>query len=262
MPSALVLLTEAATPNDLESLRIVFFAGEVFPVKHLRRLRELLPRARMANFYGPTETNVCTYYEVPAELGTDDKPLPIGRACENQEIFALDDALRPVADGEVGELWVRGPTVMKGYWGDPELSRRRLRQNPLHESFPDPAHRTGDLVRRRADGDYEFLGRLDHQVKSRGYRIELGEIETALLSHPDVRQAVVVAVPDERIGARLIAFAAGERLDTVELRRHCAERIPRYMVPEAVRIEASLPHTSTGKIDRQKLSDRATTDAS
>ena len=258
VPSALTLLSAAAAPEDLASLRTVLFAGEVFPMKHLRRLRELVPRAVLANLYGPTETNVCTYHAVEGELPDGDDPLPIGRACENAAVFVLDEELGPVASGQVGELWVRGPTVMKGYCGRPEETSERLRQNPLHDVFPDPAYRTGDLVRVRPDGNLEFVGRRDHQVKSRGYRIELGDIETTLNAHPGVREAAVVAVPDERIGARLVGFVSAQAdLDETELRRHCAQALPRYMVPGAVVVDAALPHTSTGKIDRQELARRA-----
>ena len=258
VPSALVLLGGAAGREDLSTLRTILFAGEVFPMKHLRRLRELAPQAVLANLYGPTETNVCTYHEVRSELPPGDQPLPIGRACENQEVFALDDQRRPVSEGEVGELWVRGPTVMKGYWGDPELTRERLQQNPLHDLYPDPAYRTGDLVRRLPSGDYEFLGRRDHQIKSRGYRIELGEIETALLGHPQVREAAVVAVPDEAIGHELVGYVASEQsLDPLELKRHCATALPRYMIPTSIAVERSLPRTSTGKVDREELAGRA-----
>jgi amino acid adenylation domain-containing protein len=258
VPSALVMLAGSASPEDLASLRTVLFAGEVFPMKHLRRLRELVPQAQLANLYGPTETNVCTYFAVDGELPPGDDPLPIGSACENQSVFALDEQLRPVSVGEEGELWVRGPTVMKGYWGRPEETSKTLRQNPLHDLFPDPAYGTGDLVRCRADGHYEFIGRRDHQVKSRGYRIELGDIEAVLNRHPQVREAAVVAVDDERIGARLVGFAsASGELDELELRRHCAEALPRYMVPGSITVEERLPHTSTGKIDRQELESRA-----
>ena len=258
VPSALVALCGSADPSDLASLRVVLFAGEVFPMKHLRRLRELVPQARLANLYGPTETNVCTYYEVGADLPAGDEPLPIGRACENQEVFALDDDLEPVAVGEVGELWVRGPTVMKGYWGDTELTRQRLRQNPLHDLFPDPSHRTGDLVRRLPGGEYEFLGRRDHQIKSRGYRIELGEIEAVLVAHPAVREAAVVALPDERIGHELVAYLASDsEIDPLEVKRHCARALPRYMIPGTIVVEPSMPRTSTGKIDRETLAARA-----
>jgi amino acid adenylation domain-containing protein len=258
VPSALVLLSEAAKAEDVASLRVVLFAGEVFPMKHLRALRHLVPDAILANLYGPTETNVCTYHAVAGGLPEGDSPLPIGAACENQEVFALDDQLEPVAEGEVGELWVRGPTVMKGYWGDPELTSQRLGQNPLHDLYPDPAYRTGDLVRRLPGEQYQFLGRRDHQVKSRGYRIELGEIDAALIGHPAVREVAVIAVPDERIGSRLVAFVASEEaIDGLDLKRHCAQALPRYMIPASIVVESSLPHTSTGKIDRQGLIRRA-----
>lgn len=253
VPSALVMLLRSAGHGDLATLRLVLFAGEVFPMKHLRRLRDALPDAVLANLYGPTETNVCTYHVVPAELPAGDDPLPIGRACENQEVFALDADLRPVADGEEGELWVRGPTVMKGYWGDRERTASSLRQHPLHDRFTDPAYRTGDLVRRRGDGAYDFIGRRDHQVKSRGYRIELGEIETALAAHEAVAEAAVAAVPDEKIGNALVAFVSGEPVDELELKRHCSQRLPRYMVPGLIVMMETLPHTSTGKIDRTAL---------
>ena len=253
VPSALVALCEAATEADLASLRTVLFAGEVFPTKQLRRLRALAPSALMANLYGPTETNVCTYYVLP-ECLDGEEPIPIGRACENQEAFVLDDDGRLVSDGEVGELCVRGPTVMKGYWGQPQITASSLRQCPLHERYPDPTYRTGDLVRRRSDGELEFLGRRDHQIKSRGYRIELGEIEAALVSHDGVREAGVVAIPDERIGHVLIAYVAGKALpEELELKRQCAQRVPRYMIPRRITALPVLPHTSTGKIDRQAL---------
>ena len=263
VPSALALLCASASREDLTSLRTVLFAGEVFPKKHLRRLRELAPQATLANLYGPTETNVVTYFAAEDELPPGDAPLPIGRACENAAVMALDDELRPVGEGEVGELWARGPTVMKGYWGRPEDTQERLRQNPLHDLYPDPAYRTGDLVRVLSGGDYEFIGRRDHQVKSRGYRIELGDIETTLNALDSVSEAAVVAVPDERIGSRLVAFVSGHPdLDETDMRRHCAQALPRYMVPGAIVIEDSLPHTSTGKIDRQELTRRAERQAS
>jgi L-proline---[L-prolyl-carrier protein] ligase len=258
VPSALIALAGAAEPADLVSLRTVLFAGEVFPMKHLRRLRDLVPDAVLANLYGPTETNVCTYHAVEGELPDGDEPLPIGRACENQEVVVLDDALAPVREGEVGELWVRGPTVMRGYWGDAELTAQRLQQNPLHDDFPDPAYRTGDLVRRLPGGEYAFVGRRDHQVKSRGYRIELGEVEAVLLAHPAVREAAVVAVPDEAIGHRLVGYVASdEPLEELELKRHCAGALPRYMIPTSIVADGALPHTSTGKVDRRELAARA-----
>ena len=255
VPSALIMLCDTATSEALARLRVVLFAGEVYPMKHLRRLRAMTPHAVLANLYGPTETNVCTYHVVPSELPAgDDKPLPIGIACENQEVFALDPERRMVPYGEIGELYVRGPTVMQGYWGDPERTAQSLGQNPLHDSFPDPTYRTGDLVRRMPGEVFEFLGRRDHQIKSRGYRIELGEIEAALASHPAVKEAVVVPVPDERIGTALVAVVVpGDVVEEIELKRHCRDRLPRYMIPGTVLVRNELPRTSTGKVDRQAV---------
>lgn len=256
VPSALVSLCETTCTDNLGSLRVLLFAGEVFPTKYLPRLRALAPRALLANLYGPTETGVCTYYLVPDLLPTD-APIPIGRACENQEVFVLGDDRRLVRDGEAGELYVRGPTVMKGYWRNPHMTESSLMQNPLHERFPDDTYRTGDLVRRLPGGGLEFLGRRDHQVKSRGYRIELGEIEAALVSHDTVREAAVVPIPDERIGHALIAYVAGHGVpEESALKRHCAQRISRYMIPGRITTLDALPHTSTGKIDRQALRER------
>jgi acyl-CoA synthetase (AMP-forming)/AMP-acid ligase II len=186
------------------------------------------------------------------------EPFPIGRACENTDVFALDEAGRLCGVDEVGELYVRGSTVMQGYWGRPEESARALAQNPLQSHFPDPAYRTGDLVKLDAAGDYLFLGRRDNQIKSRGFRIELGEIETALYNHPAVREAAAVAVPDEQIGNRIYAFVALHEAGSAtagDLERHCIAALPRYMVPEQITLRSGLPKTSTGKIDRRGLVD-------
>src|SRR5205807_10548573 len=124
--------------------------------------------------------------------------------------------------------------------------------------FTDVAYRTGDLVRRLPGEVFEFLGRRDHQIKVRGYRIELGEIEAVLTSHPSVREAAVVAVPDERAGALLIGFVTTtEPLEELAIKKHCRDRVPRYMIPSAIVFRDALPHTSTGKVDRQALSSEA-----
>lgn len=256
VPSALVLIAGAleGSAGAASSLRAVVFAGEVFPTKHLRRLCELVPRAQMWNLYGPTETNVCTFYRVE-QLPDDDKTIPIGRACSNSEVFAVcEDGTRARA-GEEGELYVRGATVMKGYWGRPERTAEVLVANPFGPAG-DLVYKTGDLVRMRQDGDYEFLGRRDHQIKSRGYRIELGDIEAALLAHPGVMEAAVVAVPHERWGNEIIAYVVaggGVEPTPTAIKRHVLERLPRYMVPSRVDVVAELPRTVTGKIDRTGL---------
>jgi len=182
--------------------------------------------------------------------------LPIGRACANTEVFAVDEHDRMVGVGEVGELYVRGPAVTPGYWGDPEKTAKMCVPNRFQANFEEKLYRTGDLVSPDENGDYFFLGRRDSQIKSRGYRIELGEIEAALLSHAGVCEAAAVAIPDEEIGNRIKAFVAPHdpgSLTAVELQRHCATRVPRYMIPELIELCEGLPKTSTGKIDRVRL---------
>jgi amino acid adenylation domain-containing protein len=261
VPSALMLLTRAATdPHPLRSLRAVVFAGEVYPTKHLRGLRALVPQAALWNLYGPTETNVCTYYRVD-DLPDDDAPIPIGRACENTEVFAVRDDGSIAGVGEEGELFVRGSALMKGYWGRPERTARSLVRNPRVPNVPEPVYRTGDIVRQRADGNFDFLGRRDHQIKSRGYRIELGEIESALHAHPLVQDVAAIAVPHEEWGTAIVAYvvpADSKGLTEAALKRHAAASLPRYMIPARIEVVNDLPRTTTGKVDRQRL---ATADA-
>lgn len=258
-PSSLILMMTRGGLDklDLSALRVLLFAGEVFPNKYLRQLMALAPHARFANLYGPTETNVCTWHEVTAPP-EGDAPLPIGRACPFDEALVLDEALTPVPAGGVGELWIRGATVMQGYWGRPERTALSLQTIEVAPGLMDRAYRTGDLVRQRADGELEFLGRRDHQVKTRGYRVELGEIETRLAAHASVDEAVVVAVPDDEITNRLkaaVVLAAGAAVTADALKQHCAATLPRYMVPETIEFHAHLPRTSSGKIDRRALTD-------
>jgi amino acid adenylation domain-containing protein len=256
-PSSLVLMLTRGglEAQDLSFLRVLLFAGEVFPNKYLRQLMALAPQARFANLFGPTETNVCTWLEV-SQSPDGDTPLSIGRACPYDEALVLDDALRPVPAGGAGELWVRGASVMHGYWGKPERSALALQTIDVAPGIRDRAYRTGDLARVLPDGNLEFLGRRDHQVKTRGYRVELGEIETRLATHPAVDEAVVIAVPDDEVTNRLKAVVvrkAGAEASADELKQHCALTLPRYMVPEAVEFRQELPRTSSGKVDRRAL---------
>jgi acyl-coenzyme A synthetase/AMP-(fatty) acid ligase len=216
-----------------------------------------IPGAAYYNFYGPTETNVITYYRVPPLDGDRTAPIPIGVPCANIEVFALTDEGGTVSrPGEVGELYARGPCVAQGYWGDAEKTQRNFVENPRPRGFHEVAYRTGDIVTLDDAGNYLFLGRRDDMVKSRGYRIELGEVESALYRHAGVREAAVVAVPDSAIGNRLVAFVVaedGRGISATELQDFCTETIPRYMVPETIEFRESLPKTSTGKVDKVTL---------
>jgi amino acid adenylation domain-containing protein len=257
VPSALIELVEHGSleQRSYKRLRTVLFAGEAFPIKYLRRLTSLWPQPAYYNLYGPTETNVCTYYRVqPRDLEpARTEPVCIGEACANTHVVAVNDHGQEVMEGGEGELYVRGPTVMKGYWGRPQDTSKVLVAN-----FVDPRYeflyRTGDIVRRLPGNNYQYLGRRDKMIKSRGYRIELGEIEAALYAHPHVLEAAVVALPDPQIGARIKAYVVvGDSLTEAELKKFCSQRLPRYMMPEQWEMRADLPKTSTGKIDRASL---------
>ncbi len=256
VPSVLTMMASRGglTPGRLSSLRTVLFAGEVFPPKHLGRLMMLLPEARFANLYGPTETNVCAWYGVPRPLAEDAEPVSIGKAIDGTELFAINEEGKLAGVGEVGELYVQGPTVMQGYWGDALRTERSLVRHPCAPRAQQPAYRTGDFVWRDQAGDYHLVGRRDTQVKTRGYRVELGEIEAVLHSHPAVAECVVVALADDTVTNRLAAavIASGE-VSAKDLASFCSKRIPPYMVPERFELRDALPRTSTGKADRQLL---------
>ncbi len=244
--TAMVLRGELHT-KPLEHLRTVIFAGEVFPIKQLARLMELLPHRRYLNFYGPTETNVCTWHEVGSE-DVRAGEVPIGRPLPGVSAEVVREDGSPAPDGELGELVIGGPTVMHGYWGDPQRTARTLEVRGATRRYW-----TGDLVRRRPDGALTFAGRRDTQVKTRGYRVELGEVEAALNAIEVVLEAAVLAVPDETIGSRLKAFVVtGGPTTAPQLTRMCRERLPAHMIPE-IELRAQLPKSSTGKVDRRAL---------
>jgi len=256
VPSILTMLTEKGGlgVGALPSLRTILFAGEVFPTKYLSRIMRLLPHVEFANLFGPTETNVCTAYTLTEVPDESEPPISIGKAIGNVETFVVDATDQIVQRGEVGELLVRGPTVMRGYWADPERTAQRLIPSPIPRHLSDDVYRTGDLVQEMDDGNYRFLGRSDNQIKSRGYRIELGDIEAALVAHPDIIEAAALAIPDEFISNRIVAHVSTNvDIDVREVAKFCGGLIQKYMVPETIVIETSLPKTSTGKLDRQAL---------
>jgi len=254
-PSTLRMLVEFGKLSErpYPHLRIVIFAGEVFPLKHLLALKELWPKPVYYNFYGPTETNVCTYYRVPEVIARDsDEPFPIGRPCSEDRVRIVGRDGTDVAAGKEGELLVHGGSVMQGYWNLPAHDA---------ESFCDDAdgtrwYKTGDLVRLREDGEILYLGRRDRMVKRRGYRVELGEIETALYQHANVSESAAIAVSDAEQGVIIWAFIVwtGQKApSTVVLKTFCAQKLPRYMVPDRFSVQEELPKTSTGKVDYQRL---------
>ena len=262
VPSVLTMLVTYGNLGkfDLSRLRTVIFAGEVFPVKHLRELMAALPHARHLNWYGPTETNVCTAFEVPgggSSAGPPD-PVPIGKACANTDVFAVTSDGRRVSRPGRGRRAVRAGSradarLLGPARQDPARYWSRTRSRRLtHETM----YRTGDLVTQDEEGNYVYLGRQDGMVKTRGYRVEMGEVEAALYGHPAVHEAVVLPIPDELLGSRLRAVISADGaggLTREEVLDHCRRRLPGYMVPDVVEFCEALPRTSTGKVNRARL---------
>ena len=203
--------------------------------------------------YGPTETTIwSTVYPVKSPEGI----IPIGRPIANTQIYLLDAALQPVPAGVVGELYIGGEGVARGYLNRPDLTGQRFIADPFSARPGARMYRTGDLARYRPDGNIEFLGRIDHQVKVRGYRIELGEIEALLDQHPAIGQAVVLAREDTPGNRRLVAYLTSEHGPlpaASELRSYLKEKLPDYMVPTAFVTLPSLPLTPNGKVNRNAL---------
>jgi amino acid adenylation domain-containing protein len=254
-PSILGLLAEFGNLDqyDFSSIRIVLFAGEVFPVKHLRAIKKSWPKPRFFNLYGPTETNVCTYFEVPGRVPEDRvDPYPIGKACSHYDAMVVDADNKSVRPGEEGELFMRGRGVTPGYWQLPD----RTAAGYYTDSAGDQWYRTGDIVTEDADGNYIYVGRRDRMIKKRGYRVELGEIETCLYRHPDIEEAGVVAVTDNGGVTRVRAFFKtheNEELSLIALKQFCGEHMPAYMIPDDFIRMRALPRTSTDKVDYQGL---------
>jgi amino acid adenylation domain-containing protein len=261
VPSALALLANYAALDkyDYSALRLILFAGEVFPIKYLRKLKQSIPQARFYNIYGQTEANSSMYYLVDHVPDENSALLPIGQPFPDFEVFALDEKGEKISKaGEKGELYVRSASVAFGYWDEPEKTSLNFVKNPLLPHLPENIYKTGDIVRLDEQGNYVFIGRKDHMIKSRGYRIEAGEIETVLANYPSVKIAIVVPIPDDLIGNRIAAIIVP--LENSEIKReaiiqYCSNKLPKYMIPEVIEIRNSLPTTSSGKIDRKKLAE-------
>ncbi len=226
VPSVLQMLLSRGNLGVLgfSELRIIGLGGEHLPAQRLGELMRLLPRVRFVIAYGRTETKLRAFHEVkfpPEEIDTR----IIGKTPPDTRLLVLAEDEKPVADGALGELWVTGPGLMLGYYGLPEMTAQVLRTVRLGPNESVLACRTGDLVRRHADGTLELVGRADEQIKVRGYRVETAEIETALYRHPAVQAAVAIAVPDPEIGNRLKAVVVlrnGSEIGEQALRIHCA----------------------------------------
>jgi surfactin family lipopeptide synthetase A len=255
VPSLYRELLEAAAPGQLETFRTVIVAGEACPKQLVELHYRQLPEASLFNEYGPTETTVWSSVHAcdPADPYST---IPIGRPIANTSAYVLDRHLQPSPLGVPGELHVGGEGVARGYWRQPELTKERFILNPFAAKTGSRFYKTGDLVRWLADGNIEFLGRVDDQIKIRGLRIELSEIETALGEHPDVSETVVAAEEGDATGPRLVAYVVARReysTSAAELRAFLKSRLPAYMVPAAFSFVAAIPRTPNGKVDRRSL---------
>jgi D-alanine--poly(phosphoribitol) ligase subunit 1 len=254
VPSIMVTIAKLGLLEavPLPALRTVFFAGEVFPTRHLNHWRRALPEARFVNLYGPIEIHVdCTYFVVDREFA-DDEPLPIGRPCRNTDILILDGEDRPCESGQHGELCVRGSSLALGYWNDLEKTAKAFVQNPLNRRYPEPIYRTGDLAYRDASGEIHLVGRKDFQVKHLGYRIELPEIEHHVLGVPGIANACVL-YNAERKEITLFYEVEGDAVAPATIRGKLTESLPSYMLPTAFHPMEELPRNPNGKIDRNGL---------
>jgi aspartate racemase len=254
-PSLYGDLLEQADAGQLAALRCVIVAGEACPRQLVDAHYRVLPQASLFNEYGPTEATVwSSVYE--CEPGETEPTVPIGRPIANTQLYVLDHNLQPVPFGVAGELYIGGDGVARGYINRPDLTELNFIPNPFAKEPGAKLYRTGDLVRHLADGNLEFLGRADQQVKIRGVRIELGEIEAALTAYPDVREAAVITQRNGSGDAKLTAFVtarAEHSTSSNELRAFLKTTLPGYMVPTAFHFLENLPRTPNGKVDRQKL---------
>jgi acyl-coenzyme A synthetase/AMP-(fatty) acid ligase len=208
---------------------------------------------------------VCAYYEVEPIAAGESKPIPIGRACANTDLIAIDaNGGKITAPGTEGLLYARGSIVMQGYYGRPKETAACFIRNPFAVGREESLYCTGDWVTIDEKGQFLLIGRKDHMIKTRGYRVELGEIESVMVAHPAVDEAVALAIPDEAIGNAIHAVVttnSNNPLSSAELKRHCGEKLPPYMVPESIEFCDTLPRTGNGKIDRQRLLRKRTTPA-
>ncbi len=254
-PSHLRVL-EALTEGrpDASLSRGLVIGGEALTWSDLEYWRRKAPATRLINEYGPTETVVgCCVFEAPNE-GEFSGPVPIGRPIANTQAYVLDEWGGLAPAGMTGELHIGGAGLARGYWNQPALTAERFTPDGLSGEAGGRLYRTGDQVRWRADGELEYLGRLDGQVKVRGYRIELGEIEAALLQHEAVKQCAVCVREGDGAEKRLVAYlVASEEPADAELRRYLGSKLPEYMTPSAFVRLSQLPLTSNGKVDRKAL---------
>ncbi len=238
--------------RDMSALRWVVFAGELFPTKHLKSLMNIWSHASFSNAYGPTETNVCTYYNL-SEIPKTDDPISIGKPWNNTEMLILDSEDK---ESETGELHIRSATVMQAYWGRPDLNAKAFYKRENACGLEQKFYRTGDLVKQESDGNLSFLGRKDRQIKTRGFRVELDEITAALLKHEAIEEVAVYTkkdAEDQNLIEAVLILKNGATTNEENLIQHLKQHLSWYAIPQKLLITKEFPRTPTGKIDLKQL---------
>jgi amino acid adenylation domain-containing protein len=255
VPTIMVNIANMNLLSDvkLSSLKMIWFAGEVFPTKQFNYWRSKLPNTVFVNLYGPTEATVdCTYYIVQRDL-SDDEPIPIGYPCRNTDVLIIDENNQLVVGEEEGELCIRGTSLAMGYYNNPEKTAEVFVQNPLNRNYPEIVYRTGDIVSRNQYGELVFKGRKDTLVKHFGYRIELGEIEHVILNNLKMVQNVCILYNQNKKEIVMI-YQNLVDLDISLIRSEISRVLPKYMIPTVFFRLENLPMNASGKIDRKELS--------
>jgi amino acid adenylation domain-containing protein len=253
VPTMFAIMAEMKTLSDYDFSKIRYASNTAaaLPVKHILMLKGIFPKARIYSMYGLTECKRCTYLP-PADL--DRKPTSVGIAIPNTELWIVDENDNRLGPNQVGQLVIRGATVMKGYWEKPEATAKKLRPGPL------PGEQvlyTGDFCRQDEEGYLYFVGRMDDIIKSRGEKVAPKEVESTLMNIHGVKEAAVIGVPDDILGQAVKAFVVleeGVTLGEKDVMRECQLRLESFMVPKFVTFVASLPKTTTGKIKKTDLS--------
>jgi amino acid adenylation domain-containing protein len=253
MTTALFNQVAREVPDAFNSMQNVLFGGEAVDVRSVRTILAAGGPQRLLHVYGPTESTTFTTWHEIGDVSESATTIAIGQPISNTQVYVLDEELQPVPVGVSGELCIGGAGLARGYWRRPEQTAERFIPNPFGPEVGGRLYRTGDLVRCQSDGDIEFIGRRDEQVKLRGFRIELGEIESVLGAHASVRECVV-AVIGEADDRRLVAYVVGaEAVNGSVLRAYLKDKLPEYMVPSAIVTLEEIPLTPNGKVDRKAL---------
>ncbi len=249
--SALTMISAFGTFKTVKPqyLKSVTFGSEVFPIKQFNIWRETLPDAKFTNLYGPTEgTGMCCFYKVDRDFALDEV-IPIGRPFKNTEILLLNEKNERAADGEPGEICIRGTSVTLGYYNNPEKTAEAYTQNPLNTAYPEIIYRTGDIGKKNERGELVFVSRKDYQIKHMGHRIELGEIEVNVNMQEGIKMTGCIY---DDVKGKIVLFYVGDQSEK-ELTVLLKSKLPRYMLPNKMTRLSEMPLTANGKIDRVTL---------